>query len=130
MFSHVVPMSLIGNKTKRKKGIIAYNTFYKIGVMKIHVESEHLELLTTFVEEVVIVNNITRSQIVGANEGCRAIEVAKKCSKVVPGVILAFFGIKIPYKKLDEAQQLFLEDLIMLTTKGFFPLSTCENIWM
>ncbi len=35
-----------------------------------------------------------------------------------------FFGNKIPYKKVDEVQKLFLEDLILLITKGFFPLST------
>ncbi len=99
-------------------------------LLKIHVESEHLELLTIFVEEVAIVHNITSSQIAHANEGYRAMEVAKKSSKVVLGVFLAFFGSKTPYKKLNEAQQLFLKYLIMLTAKGFFPLSTCENIWM
>jgi hypothetical protein len=51
-------MFFIGKKTKKKKGIIAYNTLYGIGVMKIHVESKHLELLTIFVEEVV--DNIAR----------------------------------------------------------------------
>jgi hypothetical protein len=95
-------MFFIRKKTKKKKGIIAYNTLYGIGVMKIHVESEHLELLTIFVEEVVFVHNIASSLIAHANEGCRAMEVAKKCSKVVLGVVLAFFGSKTPYK-LNEA---------------------------
>jgi hypothetical protein len=102
---------------------------YGIGVMKIHVEFEHFELLIIFVEEVVV-DNIARSQIVGANEGYRAMEVAIKRSKVVLVAILAFFGSKTPYKKLDEAQQISLKDLIILTVKGFFPLNTCENIWM
>jgi hypothetical protein len=62
--------------------------------------------LTIFVEEVII-DNITRSQIAGANEGYRAMEVAKKHSKVVPCAILAFFGSKTPYKRLNEAQQIF-----------------------
>jgi hypothetical protein len=35
---------------------------------------------------------------------------------------LCVFGAKTPYKKLNEAQQLFLEDLVLLATKGFFPL--------
>jgi len=100
---------------------------YRIGVMKIHVEFEHFELLTIFVEEVVV-DNIARSQIAGANEGYRAMEVANKRSKVVPSAILTFFASKIPYKKLDEAQQIFLKDLIMPIVKGFFPLNTCENI--
>ncbi len=72
-------------------------------LLKIHVEFEHLELLTIFVEEVVVVHNIASSQITHANEGYRAMEVAKKSSKVVIGVVLAFFGSKTPYKKLNEA---------------------------
>jgi hypothetical protein len=124
------PCLLLGRNKEKEKGIIAYNTLYGIGVMKIHVESKHLELLTIFVEKVVIVDNISRSQITSANEGCRAMEVAKKHSKVVLGVILAFSRSKTLCKKLNEAQQLFQEDLIMFTTKGFFPLSSCENIWM
>jgi preprotein translocase subunit SecB len=37
---------------------------------------------------------------------------------------------KTPYKKQDETQKLFLEDLVLLMAKGFFPLSTCENVQM
>jgi len=42
--------------------------------------------------------------MVGANEGYRAMQLAKKHSKVVPNVISTFFGSKIPYKKLNEVQ--------------------------
>jgi hypothetical protein len=45
--------------------------------MKRHVEYEHLKLLTTFVEEVVVVDNVSRSQIVGANEGYKAMHATK-----------------------------------------------------
>jgi hypothetical protein len=65
----------------------------------------------------------------GANEGCRAMQLTKKHSKVALSAISIFLGSKIPYKKLDEVQQLFLEDLILLITKGF-SLGMCENIWM
>jgi hypothetical protein len=41
-FPHVVPMYLIGKKTKGKKGIIAYNTLFGTSAMKKHVEFEHL----------------------------------------------------------------------------------------
>jgi hypothetical protein len=56
-------------------------------------------------------------------------QLAKKHSKVAPSAISTFFGTKIPYKKLDEVQQLFLKHLVLLIAKGF-SLSTCENIWM
>jgi hypothetical protein len=32
------------------------------------------------------------------------------------------------YKKSNEAQQQFLEDLVLYTCKGYKPLSTCDNI--
>jgi hypothetical protein len=89
-FPHVVPMSLIKKKTKGENGIIAYNTLFGISVMKIH-----LELLITFVEEFATIDNILRSQTSGANEGCRAMQVAKKRSKVTPCAILAFLGAKL-----------------------------------
>jgi hypothetical protein len=37
---------------------------------------------------------------------------------------------KPPYKNQDEAQKLFLEDLMLLIAKGYLPLSTCENLCM
>ncbi len=54
----------------------------------------------------------------------------KKCQKVAPNAIFTFFGSKIPYKKQDEIQKLFLNDLMLLTTKGFSSLNTHDNIWM
>jgi hypothetical protein len=51
---------LIEKKTKGKKRIIAYNTSFGIGSMKRHIEFEHLELITSYVEKVVA-ENIPRS---------------------------------------------------------------------
>jgi hypothetical protein len=70
-FPHGVPMSLIRKKTKGGNGIIAYNTLFGIGVMKRHVEFEHLELLTTFVEEFATIDNIVRSQTSRASDMMR-----------------------------------------------------------
>jgi hypothetical protein len=60
----------IRKNTKGKKAIIAYNTLFGMGVMKQYVKYEHFELLTTFVEEVAIVHNISGSQIIGAVRPC------------------------------------------------------------
>jgi hypothetical protein len=84
---------LIEKKIKGKRGIIAYNTFFGRSLMKLHVEYEHLELLTSYVEKVVVENNISRSQIVG-DEGSRVIQPANKSSKVTLGAIFFFFGAK------------------------------------
>jgi len=59
--------------TTRKQGIIAYNTFFGISVMKRHVEAEHLKLLIAFVEKTILTDNIFKSQtmVASANEGCK-----------------------------------------------------------
>jgi hypothetical protein len=51
-------------------------------------------------------------------------------SKNLATTILTFLGNKTPCKKQNEVQKLFLEDLVLIIAKGFFPLSICENIWM
>jgi hypothetical protein len=46
-------------------------------------------------------------------------------------MIFVFFGNDIAYKKQDQIQVQFLEDLVFFLAKGFnFPLNTCENLWM
>jgi hypothetical protein len=50
--------------------------------------------------------------------------------KVAIRAISSFFGSKTPYKRHDGAQKLLLENLMLLISKGYFPLSTCENVWM
>jgi hypothetical protein len=44
--------------------------------------------------------------------------------------ITSYFGVTNHYKKSNEAQQQFLEDLVLYTCKGYKPLSTCDNIWL
>ncbi len=95
--------------------------------MKHHVEALHLKLLTTYVVECFVHDNVTSSQE-RSDEGGRLMQPTNKCTKVVARVISSFFGSKTPYKRHDEAQKLFLKDLVLLTTKGYFPLSTCENV--
>jgi hypothetical protein len=102
-FPHIVLFVLIEKfKTREEKIIIAHNTLFGTSSMKNHVEYEHFELVTAYVEQLVIVNNILGSQVVG-DEGCKTIQPAKKCSKVALGAIFTFFGSKTPYNKQDEA---------------------------
>jgi hypothetical protein len=95
--------------------------------MKKHIEVEHFELLCAYVDET-IVDNISRSQI-ASDEDYMVIQPIKKWSKITFGAIFGFFRSKNPYKKQDEIQKLFLEDLVFLMAKGFSPLSICENVW-
>jgi hypothetical protein len=115
-FPHVVP-PLIENKTKGKKRFIAYNKFCGIGSMKHYVEVLHRKLLTTYVVECFVHGNVTSSQE-RSDEGGRLMQPTKKCTKLVAGAISSFFCSKTLYKRHDEAQKLFLKDLVLLTIKG------------
>jgi hypothetical protein len=50
--------SFIEKNTKGKKGIIAYSKFCGIGSIKHHVEALHLKLLTTYVVECFVNDNV------------------------------------------------------------------------
>jgi hypothetical protein len=54
----------------------------------------------------------------------------QKMPKNRTSVISSLFGSKTPYKKQDEGKKLFMEDLVLFTTKGYIPLNICENLWM
>jgi hypothetical protein len=104
-----------------QKGLIKYGKINGITPMRSHVESMHLKLVThrklTIIKELVIA--ASHSQQFG-----------KKWFGPSKCVITPYFGVTSPYKKSDEAQQQFLEDLVLYTCKGYKPLSTCDNIWL
>ncbi len=116
-------------RPKEKKKFIAYNKFCGTGSIKHHVEALHLKLLMTYVVDCFIHDNVTSSQE-RSDEGGRLMQPTKKCTKVVAWVVSSFFCSKTPYKRHDEVQKLLLEDLMLLTAKGYLPLNTCENVWM
>jgi hypothetical protein len=86
-FPHVVPPSLIEKKTKGKKGIIAYKSC-GISYMKHHVEALHLKLLTTYVVECFVHDNVIGSQETN-DEGGRLMQPAKKRTKVAARVFFS-----------------------------------------
>jgi len=124
---NVVLTTLIKEKTKGKKGIITYNKGCGIDYIKRHVDFEHPNL-TIYIQKLASIS-ILGSQSKGDGEGV-AILHTKNCSKVTLGVICTFFESNTPYSKHDETLKSFLEDLVLLTTNGYFLLNTCENIWM
>jgi hypothetical protein len=52
----------------------------------------------------------------------------KKKVGAISFAITSLFGSTNPYKNVDEAQQKFIEDLVLYICKGYKPLSTCENM--
>jgi hypothetical protein len=73
LFSPCCPYVFDSKENKREEGhYLAYNTLFGITIMKRHVEFEHLKLLTTFVEKIVTIYNISMSQTMDASEGFKA----------------------------------------------------------
>jgi len=90
--------------------------------MRTHVESAHPKLVVC--RKLAITKNLI---VVVASHSQQS---GKKQSRPSGCVITSYFGATNPYKKFDEAQQQFLEDLILYTYEGYKPLSTCDNIWL
>jgi hypothetical protein len=85
-------MSLIKREKRGNKDIIVYNTLFRTSVMKRH---KHLELLTTYVEKVVVININSKSQTTYASGGCRAMHHAKKTFQSSSKCNFNFFGAKL-----------------------------------
>lgn len=45
-------------------------------------------------------------------------------------VITIYVGSTNLYKKTNEAQQMFIEDLVLYICKGYWTFSTIKNIWL
>ncbi len=96
VFPMLCPCLWLGGKKKREEGHYCIQHLFWDNCYEKTCSSEHLELLTTFAEEVIVVIDInSKSQTMGASGGCRAMHHAKKCSKVVPSPISNFLGAKL-----------------------------------
>ncbi len=117
---HASALDLCQSSTLRK-GLIKYGKNNGIIPMRTHVEFAHLKLVAqrkvAIIEELVVVVASCSQQF------------GKKRSRPFGCAITSYFGVTNHYKKSNEAQQQFLEDLVLYTCKGYKPLSTCDNIW-
>jgi hypothetical protein len=87
--------------------------------MKKHVDMEHGALLKRYVEEV---NNHPKPSLEN--------ESAIKCPHVNQLQFIDFFPFTNQFKKDDESQVVFLEDVMLYVIKGFLPMRTFESIWL
>jgi hypothetical protein len=107
-----------------RKGFIKYGKASGITLMKTHVDNVYLHFLAKrkyVLSERAMVKffNIDHNQQHG-----------KKKVGAPGSTIIYFLGSTNMYKNVDEAQQRFIEDLMLYICKGYMPLSTCENIWL
>jgi len=84
-----------------KKGIISYNLAHGIKSMKQHVINEHGTTLNQYKEQ-------------------------KKT--ITPHSIIDFMSGQILYKLNDLGQNKFIEDVVLLITKGYMHLSFVQNL--
>jgi hypothetical protein len=97
-----------------QKGHIKYGKTNGITPMKTHVESTHPKLVACRKLA------ITKELVTAASHNQ---QFGKKWSRPFGCVITSYFGATNLYKKFNETQQQFLEDLILYTCKGCKPLS-------
>jgi len=92
--------------------------------MRKHVDNDHFHLLAKrkFV--------LSEKAIVKLFEIDHNQQYGKKRIGATDPAITSFFWSTNPYKNVNEAQQRFIEDLVLYICKGYTPLSTCENIWL
>lgn len=90
--------------------------------MRKHAESEHGEVSSRY--------NVEIFAHCMSVHGAARKEPAKKQNRPTLGYISSFFGSKVPYKKGDEQQKFFLEDLVLLIAKGYYPLSSVDSLWL
>ncbi len=86
--------------------------------MKTHVDFAHLQLIVQM--KLVLTNNVV--------EADHSRQLWKKRVRPSGSAIITFFWATIPYKKSDETQYNFFEDLVFYICKGYRSLSTCENV--
>jgi len=57
-------------------------------------------------------------------------QITKKRKNPTIDSIIGFFNTRIPYKKIDPIQEQLFEDLVFNIVKGYYPLSSIENVWL
>ncbi len=72
----------------------------------------------------------TTTQCGGKLINIHARQLGKKKIGPFSFAIIDFFGAINLYKKFDEHQQQFIEDLVIYTYKVYKFFSSCENIWL
>jgi len=102
------------------KGLIKYNKVSGITPMTMHVQITYSKLFALRKQLSAVVEFVT----------IHARQLGKKRIGPSSCAIIDFFGAINLYKKFDEHQQQFLEDLVICTYKGYNFFSSCENIWL
>ena len=119
--SDALGADILALKTRGRKGLITYNKAHGTNAIRKHVEHEHGEVSSRFYRD--IVECSLKPAVLSDRQP------AKKCERVTPGAISAFFGSTKCVKNNDEHQKAFLEDIVLLIAKRYYPLSSVENMW-
>jgi hypothetical protein len=108
------------NTTHEHKGLLTYNPTHGITFTKKHIDNEHEAIVAKYVLHC---KNENEASISGH-------EKSKKCKWATPFAIIEFFSNVWSFKSSNPLQLLFIEDLVLLITKGYVPLSTMESSWL
>jgi hypothetical protein len=95
-----------------RKGLIKYNKINGIIPMKTHVDSIHPWLFAQRKSQLV------EKATMGSDAG-HVSQQGKKRTRPFSFVITTYLGSTIPLKKKNEAQQMFIEDLVLYICKVY-----------
>jgi hypothetical protein len=95
-----------------KKGLIKYNKINGIIPMKTRVDSIHPWLLAQRESQ------LAEKATMGSDAG-HELQQGKKKTRPFSSIITTYFGSTNPFKKINEAQQMFIEDLVLYICKVY-----------
>ena len=111
--------AILALRTRCRKGLITYFKANGIIAMKKHVEVEHFISSKRYAKEIC-------SQVRSPSY----LQPTKKRPGLPPSSIVEFFGFVEPFRKDNEQQKAFLEDLVLWVIKSYLPLRVVEGIWL
>jgi hypothetical protein len=111
-----ISKNVVGNVLSQsfvlKKGLIKYNKINGIIPMKNDVDSIHPSLFAQRKSQ------FGKKATMG-NDAGHVWQHGKKMTRPFSSIITTYFGSTNPFKKINEAQQMFIEDLVLYICKAY-----------
>jgi hypothetical protein len=109
----------VNSRKQLRKGLVTYYKTSGITCLWKHLDVDHSTIYKRFQEE-------TNNQ---GKENVRR-QSAKKRSLISNSFISNFFASKVPFKKDDVEQNMFVKNLAYLIVKNHFSLQFVESVWL
>ncbi len=119
LLCHLQHVVYVNSRKQLRKGLVTYYKTSGITCLWKHLDVDHSTIYKRFQEE-------TNNQ---GKENVRR-QSAKKRSLISNSFISNFFASKVPFKKDDVEQNMFVKNLAYLIVKNHFSLQFVESVWL